>query len=175
MSIIPGRDKGGNTQDKEKAADALKAAMPVNIVRQQPPAPADPRALHPAALAHAAAWSDLCREIDEVKARNVQLNQALASSRDALQQRDLAIDFERQRLVQADRLKEKYQRFAIEINTALGDGIAQIKSGLAIIEKAQARAMEVAQAHEPAIERVEEELKKAVAAANEEPEEHAGI
>ena len=164
MSIIPGRG--------DKKQPPMPTPTPANIVRgpgPQPPAMADPRALHPAVQQHAIAWSEMLEETDKLRSELSQARHELALAHDSIEQRESAIEFERQRLVQADRLKEKYQRFAMEINTKLGDGVAQIRAGLALVEQAQARAMEVAQEYEPAIAQVEDAIKEAVAAAREEP------
>lgn len=140
--------RGRNSQ--QPPAGMQQPPMPVP---QRPERPSDSRALHPAAIA-----------IDGLYAENAQLKKTideltndLIVSRENLQQAQLALDFERQRVMETDRWKEVYQRYAVEINKGLRDG-------LGLIEKAMKMAMELAQKGEAepakAIDHIAEEARK---------------
>lgn len=157
MSILGNR--GGNAQERKPMPPAMPANVPAPAPAPRPPTAADPRSLHPAAIA-----------IDELHSENVRLKaevQRLTNELEVAQERredaERALEFERSRVSESDRWRQTCQRYAVEIYKGVNDGMN-------LIEAALKKAAELAHKDEP-MQRVEAAAKDAVAAALEGPPE----
>jgi len=148
MSILGSK---GNANAQDKKAVMPRPPMPP-APRPPEAAPFDPRNMPPAVREWASAQAALWDENERLKVEIRELKNQLEVAQRMIEDKDRAITFERNRVAESDRWKEVCQRYAVEINKGL-------KDGLALIEHAQASAMDLAR------QRPVDKLEKAVAEA----------
>jgi len=161
MSIIPSK---GNAQ---KQPEKMPPPPPRPPAVRAPEPPQQQHLLPPEVEEHVIAWKRLHAENARLTTLVQKLENELVLARETIREKEMALDFERNRVAEHDRFKDKYLRFAQEILTRSDNVKARAADLMAECDTMVSRAMQCAHEHEtpPAIAHVEDQLQRAVDAA----------